>query len=75
MIQQVDYDTSAGPRQIETDPIALERTLRQLHTATLALAPYLDQPVFVRATTPICQVMRSTLGRELWFAALHALHH
>lgn len=29
----------------------------------------------LRATTPILQEFHSTLGREVWFIALHSIHH
>ncbi|EKM60855.1 uncharacterized protein PHACADRAFT_189980 [Phanerochaete carnosa HHB-10118-sp] len=35
----------------------------------------MDQPVTLNAVTPYPQTMQSTFGRELWFGALHAVHH
>lgn len=71
----VDYDTSAGPRRLESDPDALSEALRRVQSATLALAPHLNKHIRVHATTPIPQTLPSTIARELWFCALHALHH
>ncbi|KAK7058293.1 hypothetical protein VNI00_001924 [Paramarasmius palmivorus] len=34
-----------------------------------------DAPVQLHAITPYEQNMRSSLGRELWFASLHCVHH
>jgi len=32
-------------------------------------------PITLDAVTPFPQVFQTTLGRELWFVALHAIHH
>ncbi|KAK0561563.1 hypothetical protein OC844_003149 [Tilletia horrida] len=34
-----------------------------------------DRELKVRATTPVVQEFRTTFGREIWFLALHAIHH
>ncbi|KAK0566064.1 hypothetical protein OC861_003426 [Tilletia horrida] len=34
-----------------------------------------DAELKVRATTPVVQEFRTTFGREIWFLALHAIHH
>jgi len=34
-----------------------------------------EDPLIVNAVTPDRQVLQSSLGRELWFAAHHAIHH
>ncbi|KAH8100506.1 hypothetical protein BXZ70DRAFT_907198 [Cristinia sonorae] len=36
---------------------------------------HLDEPITLHAVTPYPQVVQTTFGRELWFAALHAVHH
>jgi len=35
----------------------------------------LDEPITLHAVTPYPQVVQTSFGRELWFAALHAVHH
>jgi len=34
-----------------------------------------DTPITLHAVTPFPQVLQTSLGRELWFVALHAIHH
>ncbi|KAF8624898.1 hypothetical protein AX15_005766 [Amanita polypyramis BW_CC] len=35
----------------------------------------LDNPLTLQAVTPFLQEFQTTFGRELWFAALHCVHH
>ncbi|KAG9009927.1 hypothetical protein FRB90_008067 [Tulasnella sp. 427] len=34
-----------------------------------------DTPITLHAVTPFPQILQTSLGRELWFTALHAIHH
>ncbi|KAG9049147.1 hypothetical protein FS837_011066 [Tulasnella sp. UAMH 9824] len=34
-----------------------------------------DTPLTLHAVTPFPQILQTSLGRELWFVALHAIHH
>jgi len=34
-----------------------------------------EDPIVVNAVTPDRQILQSSFGRELWFAAHHAIHH
>ncbi|KAG8908548.1 hypothetical protein FRB99_005908 [Tulasnella sp. 403] len=34
-----------------------------------------ETPITLHAVTPFNQVLQTSLGRELWFVALHAIHH
>jgi len=35
----------------------------------------MDDPMTLQAVTPFLQEFQTTFGRELWFAALHCVHH
>jgi len=46
-----------------------------LHLEDIVLKIRKDAPIKLHAVTPFEQVFETTFGRELWFAALHAVHH
>ncbi|TCD70090.1 hypothetical protein EIP91_005072 [Steccherinum ochraceum] len=48
---------------------AIARLRREVPTIAL------DEPITLHAVTPYPQIVQTSFGRELWFAALHAVHH
>ncbi|CBQ71431.1 conserved hypothetical protein [Sporisorium reilianum SRZ2] len=81
-VLRVDYDsriTSKLPH-IET---SVSASLREFERTTDRLYRVFDgshgrlytQPLRLCATTPFVVEMDSTVGRELWFCGLHAIHH
>lgn len=82
----VDYDRRARSVSLETSVHAAhdefqstrDRVSKFLSTTTSSSdnsTNILDRPIVLQATTPILQEFRSTIGRELWFICLHAIHH
>lgn len=81
-VLRVDYDSriSSKVAHIETSAAAslreFERTNSRLHRIFEASKGELyTQPLRLCATTPFVVEMDSTVGRELWFCGLHAIHH
>ncbi|KZP00848.1 hypothetical protein CALVIDRAFT_552541 [Calocera viscosa TUFC12733] len=77
---ELNYDLRSRNVPMETSrPIAateLDRTIKQLRDLQEGGPPgILEEVVTLEAVTPFKQVMQTTVGRELWFAALHAIHH
>ncbi|KZT61330.1 hypothetical protein CALCODRAFT_428109 [Calocera cornea HHB12733] len=77
---ELNYDLRSRNVPMETSrPIAataLEGTIKQLRELQEnRQQSILDDPVTLEAVTPFKQVMQTTVGRELWFGALHAIHH
>ncbi|KDQ54752.1 hypothetical protein JAAARDRAFT_37856 [Jaapia argillacea MUCL 33604] len=52
---------------------AIGQAIRQLEEVVPRAR--LDEPMTLNAVTPFPQVLQTSFGRELWFAALHAVHH
>jgi len=52
---------------------AIEATKQKF--AVLVPKARLNAPLTLHAITPYEQTFQSTVGRELWFAGLHAVHH
>ncbi|BEI92958.1 uncharacterized protein CcaverHIS019_0505860 [Cutaneotrichosporon cavernicola] len=77
-IPTVDYDILLPPsrgavaRDLDTCRAAMGKVRAGLEAMTEG---ELGREVDVLAVTPSRQCMRSTLARELWFCALHAIHH
>ena len=79
---RVDYDSRIATKlpHIETSASA---SLREFKATTERLYRIFDgsqgrlysQPLRLCATTPFVVEMDSTVGRELWFCGLHAIHH
>ncbi|PWY98702.1 hypothetical protein BCV70DRAFT_26241 [Testicularia cyperi] len=78
----VDYDTRVMSRipELETSPevslhefeATVDRLFRVFGSSQGRLFTH---PIRLRATTPFLVEMDSTIGRELWFCSLHAIHH
>ncbi|PWN43518.1 hypothetical protein IE81DRAFT_77118 [Ceraceosorus guamensis] len=43
--------------------------------AAAAAEPLVQRKIILKATTPMSVEFESTVGRELWFVCLHAIHH
>ncbi|CDR98856.1 uncharacterized protein SPSC_04457 [Sporisorium scitamineum] len=81
-VLRVDYDSRIASKlpHIETSVAA---SLREFERTTDRLYRVFDgshgrlytQPLRLCATTPFVVEMDSTVGRELWFCGLHAIHH
>ncbi|KAG7099490.1 hypothetical protein E1B28_001337 [Marasmius oreades] len=74
----LDYDRS----RTRNSPMETNRTAaRELLTETiqslgdLPNITHWNAPLLLHAITPYDHQMRSSLGRELWFASLHCVHH
>lgn len=78
----VDYDSRVINKlpQLDTCPDVSLREFRATNERLYRLfeqsnGQLYSQPVLLRATTPFVVDMESTIGRELWFCGLHAIHH
>ncbi|WFD31747.1 hypothetical protein MSPP1_002786 [Malassezia sp. CBS 17886] len=77
----LDYDNRGASRHtaFETDrraALAAFRALRaRLHAAVGGRGDMFARPVQLAAVTPEHNLFGSTVGRELWFCTLHAIHH
>ncbi len=81
-ILRVDYDSRIASKlpHMETSVSAslreFERTTERLFRLFRGSEGRLyTQPLRLCATTPFVVEMDSTVGRELWFCGLHAIHH
>ncbi|EST06763.1 hypothetical protein PSEUBRA_003745 [Kalmanozyma brasiliensis GHG001] len=81
-ILRVDYDSRIASKMphIETSVSAslreFERTVDRLYRVFKGSNGRLyNQSLRLCATTPFVVEMDSTVGRELWFCGLHAIHH
>jgi uncharacterized damage-inducible protein DinB len=72
---EVDYDARKRNPEIESDQAAALREIRRMQTCEWPRIESLprDAPLRVRESLDAWQV--SSLGRELGFAASHAVHH
>ncbi|KAL5518644.1 hypothetical protein ACEPAH_327 [Sanghuangporus vaninii] len=74
---ELSYDVRARGTPMESSrsdaKAALESCIARLQSAV----PHVerDRGVRLTAVTPYAQTFRTSFGRELWFAALHAVHH
>lgn len=75
----VDYDARKRDPHIETDRgVALDRTLHMLTLAEQLDPADMDRPLQVRCSVSAdveSPVVDSTLGREIMYAVIHAVHH
>ncbi|TKY86970.1 hypothetical protein EX895_003647 [Sporisorium graminicola] len=81
-VMRVDYDSRIASKlpHIETSVTAslreFERTADRLYRVfDDSHGRLYSQPLRLCATTPFVVEMDSTVGRELWFCGLHAIHH
>ncbi|PWN99028.1 hypothetical protein FA09DRAFT_359638 [Tilletiopsis washingtonensis] len=75
----LDYDcrtpAPAFERSAETARAELLKIKRQLQQAFGEHAELMEKEVRLAATTPARLDFGTTVGRELWFVCLHAIHH
>ncbi|KAJ9476220.1 hypothetical protein PHBOTO_006302 [Pseudozyma hubeiensis] len=81
-VLRVDYDSRIASKLVDMEtsvPISLrefERTTDRLYRIFEGSNGRLyNQSLRLCATTPFVVEMDSTVGRELWFCGLHAIHH
>jgi len=76
----LNYDGRKRDTPMETDVAKAKEGLQSLlerlerlkgPSATVGL----DDPLTLNAVTPDRQILHTSFGRELWFSALHAVHH
>ncbi|TFY66051.1 hypothetical protein EVG20_g5034 [Dentipellis fragilis] len=73
----MSYDTRARNTPMESSRQAALDAIKDMISTLEGVVPRsrLDTPLTLNAVTPYDQTFQSTFGRELWFAALHAVHH
>ncbi|CAD6577752.1 MAG: hypothetical protein CYPHOPRED_000367, partial [Cyphobasidiales sp. Tagirdzhanova-0007] len=74
---QVNYDTRTRLLDMERKPaIALQSfQIMSERLSRVMERTHLDKSVQLSALTPHYQQFESSFGRELWFVALHSIHH
>lgn len=72
-----NYDVRSRNTPMETSLQAARNALLQTITQLETVVPNarLDESMTLNAITPFPQVLQTSFGRELWFGALHAVHH
>ncbi|OCH96651.1 hypothetical protein OBBRIDRAFT_809126 [Obba rivulosa] len=73
----LNYDVRLRNTPMETNRTAAREALLETIAQLEEVVPTVSmgELVTLHAITPYPQVMQTTFGRELWFAALHAIHH
>ncbi|KAF8641240.1 hypothetical protein AX17_000874 [Amanita inopinata Kibby_2008] len=73
----LSYDIRTRNTPMETNLNAAKESLLETIKQLEELVPTanLNDPLILHAVTPFLQEFQSTFGRELWFAALHCVHH
>lgn len=73
----LNYDVRVRNTPMEGGRKAADEALRMMIARLEEVVPHtrVDLPITLHAVTPYPQVFETTFGRELWFAALHAVHH
>ncbi|EMD41661.1 hypothetical protein CERSUDRAFT_79296 [Gelatoporia subvermispora B] len=73
----LNYDVRLRNTPMETSRIAAREALLETMAELEKVVPTMnmEESVTLQAITPYPQLMQTTFGRELWFAALHAIHH
>lgn len=73
----LSYDTRTRNTPMESSLSEARSALKDAIARFEAISPVmkLDQPLTLNAVTPFPQTLESTIGRELWFVGLHAVHH
>merc|ERR1712093_638052 len=74
---QVNYDTRMRLLDMEKNPVAALKKFQEADEKLneVVAGTSLEQPLHLTALTPYHQEFESSFGRELWFVALHAIHH
>ncbi|KAL5535210.1 hypothetical protein ACEPAF_3304 [Sanghuangporus sanghuang] len=74
---ELSYDVRARGTPMESSRSAAKAALESCIARLQNAVPHVerDRSVRLTAVTPYVQTFRTSLGRELWFAALHAVHH
>ncbi|KAH7104190.1 hypothetical protein BKA62DRAFT_693820 [Auriculariales sp. MPI-PUGE-AT-0066] len=79
---ELNYDERKRNTPVETSRDAAKKAYETIIARLEAFGglkggsvPQLTLPVFLAADTPHHVTVKSSLGRELWFCALHAIHH
>jgi len=72
-----NYDVRSRNTPMETSLQAARESLLQtiMQLEAVVSKARLDEAMTLNAVTPYPQVLQTTFGRELWFGALHAVHH
>ncbi|KAI0322276.1 hypothetical protein OF83DRAFT_1038394, partial [Amylostereum chailletii] len=73
----MSYDERSRNTPMESSREAARNAIREtmLKLAKVIPAAAVNAPLTLNAVTPYDQTFKSTVGRELWFAELHAVHH
>ena len=73
----VPLETSAKSalQEFESTIDRIQRILGENQGKSSSRDVHLDRPIRLSATTPIEIELGSSLGREMWFVCLHAIHH
>ncbi|KAJ8507528.1 hypothetical protein ONZ45_g10124 [Pleurotus djamor] len=73
----LNYDVRSRNTPMESSIAAAKEALADTITVLEQAVPQADmeQPMTLNAVTPYSQTFQTTFGRELWFAALHCVHH
>jgi len=74
----VNYDVRQRNTPMETNAESAKEAMHNLIAKLQELKEMQlrsEDPIVVNAVTPDRQILQSSLGRELWFAAHHAVHH
>lgn len=71
------YDTRKRNTPMERSLASAREALEEVIARLEAIVPQtgLNTMFTLNAITPFSQTVQTTFGRELWFAALHAVHH
>jgi len=74
---ELSYDVRTRNTPMETSCAAAMEALDDCANRLVQLVPKsdLDADLVLNAVTPHMQRFKTSFGRELWFAALHAVHH
>ncbi|EIN13612.1 hypothetical protein PUNSTDRAFT_48554 [Punctularia strigosozonata HHB-11173 SS5] len=73
----MSYDTRKRGTAMESNLLAASEALKQCISQLEDVVPKaaMDAPITLQAITPYPQTVQTSFGRELWFCALHAVHH
>lgn len=75
--RELSYDTRIRNTPMETSRTVARQALLDTVKQLEEIVPMVevDEPLVLNAVTPYMQSFKTTFGRELWFAALHCVHH
>jgi len=73
----LSYDTRNRNTPMEISRTVAREAFLELIQQLEAIVPtvQMNAPITLNAVTPHVQQFETTFGRELWFAALHCVHH